>query len=51
MVIEPSCAVPFAALDAQRDWVKGKRIVVIVTGGNVDFELYSGAPALKEKVA
>ena len=38
IVIEPSCAVPVAAiLNGQID-VKGKRVGVIITGGNVDLD-------------
>ena len=40
-IIEPSCAVPFAAIDANRDHINGKRIGIIITGGNVDL---SGLP-------
>lgn len=36
MIIEPSCAVPFVALNAQKEKLKGKKIAVIITGGNVD---------------
>ncbi|MEQ9187800.1 MAG: threonine/serine dehydratase [Cryomorphaceae bacterium] len=36
MIIEPSSAVPFAALDKQSHKIKGKKIVVAITGGNVD---------------
>ena len=36
-IIEPSCAVPLAALDAHKKELKGKRIGIIITGGNVDF--------------
>lgn len=36
MIIEPSSAVPFAALDTQSHKLKGKKIVVAITGGNVD---------------
>lgn len=36
-IIEPSCAVPFAAMDGMKDQIKGKDIAVIITGGNVDF--------------
>ncbi len=43
LIIEPSCAVPFAALDQQKEKMKGKKLAVIVTGGNVDFtELPAG---------
>lgn len=37
-IIEPSSAVPLAALDGVRETLKGKRIGIIITGGNVDFE-------------
>lgn len=36
MIIEPSCAVPFVAMDAQKEKLKGKKVAVIITGGNVD---------------
>lgn len=36
VVIEPSCAVPFAALLANRQAFAGKRVGIILTGGNVD---------------
>lgn len=35
-VIEPSCAVPVAWLLSQPDEIKGKKIGVIITGGNAD---------------
>lgn len=38
IIIEPSCAVPFAALLQQKDRFKGQRIGIIITGGNVDFK-------------
>jgi len=38
IVIEPSCAVPFAALLQQREIFKNKRVGIIITGGNVDFD-------------
>lgn len=37
MVVEPSCVVPIAAADQQKNYLKGKRIVIVITGGNVDF--------------
>ena len=37
MIIEPSCVVPFVAMHAQKEELKGKKIAVIITGGNVDF--------------
>ncbi|HMP98394.1 MAG TPA: threonine/serine dehydratase [Cyclobacteriaceae bacterium] len=36
IVIEPSCAVPFAALLKQKEKFKGKRVAIILSGGNVD---------------
>ena len=38
IIIEPSCAVPFAAVLQQPDRFKGKKIGIILTGGNVDVE-------------
>lgn len=38
IIIEPSCAVPFAALLKQKEKFKGKRVGVILSGGNVDLE-------------
>ncbi|MEO9869791.1 threonine ammonia-lyase [Ekhidna sp.] len=36
IVIEPSCAVPFAAILKNKELFKEKRVGVILTGGNVD---------------
>lgn len=36
IVIEPSCAVPFAAILKNNDVFAGKKVGVILTGGNVD---------------
>ena len=36
IIIEPSCAVPFAAVLTYPDRFKGKRVGIILTGGNVD---------------
>jgi threonine dehydratase len=36
IIIEPSCAVPLAAAIKYRDLLKGKRVGIILTGGNVD---------------
>lgn len=36
IVIEPSCAVPFAAALRYKELLKGKRVGLILTGGNVD---------------
>lgn len=38
IVIEPSCAVPVAALIKHKEIFTGKRVAVILTGGNVDAE-------------
>jgi len=38
IVIEPSCAVPLAILIKNRDVFAGKRIGVVITGGNVDLD-------------
>ncbi len=36
IVVETSCAVPFAALLKNKDQFSGKRVGIILTGGNVD---------------
>lgn len=36
IVIEPSCAVPFASILKNKETFKNKRVGVILTGGNVD---------------
>ncbi|MGB3406308.1 MAG: beta-hydroxyaspartate dehydratase BhcB [Jannaschia sp.] len=38
IVIEASCAVPLATIIANRDRFAGKRVGVIITGGNVDLD-------------
>ena len=38
IVIEPSCAVPLATIIKNRDIFSGKRVGVIITGGNVDLD-------------
>lgn len=38
VVIEPSSAVVLAALDRNREAVKGKKVAVIISGGNVDLK-------------
>ncbi|MEL6275876.1 MAG: threonine/serine dehydratase [Bacteroidota bacterium] len=38
IIIEPSCAVPFAAALRYRDDFAGKQVGIILTGGNVDVE-------------
>ena len=36
IIIEPSCAVPLAAILKNKDQFKGQRLGIILTGGNVD---------------
>lgn len=38
MIIEPSCAVPVAALFNNKERFAGKKIGIIITGGNVDLD-------------
>lgn len=38
IIIEPSCAVPFASILKNKDKFAGKRVGVILSGGNVDLE-------------
>jgi threonine dehydratase len=38
IIIEPSCAVPLAALLKDKAKFKGKRVGIILSGGNVDLE-------------
>ena len=38
IIIEPSCAVPFAAVLQQPERFANKRIGIILSGGNVDVE-------------
>jgi threonine dehydratase len=38
VIIEPSCAVPLAALLATRERWRGRRIGIILSGGNVDLD-------------
>ena len=38
IVIEPSCAVPLAALLEERVHLAGKRVGIVLTGGNVDLD-------------
>ena len=39
IVIEPSAAVPVAVVLARPDLFEGKRVAVVLSGGNVDFPL------------
>ncbi|CAM4319084.1 Threonine/serine dehydratase [Palleronia rufa] len=38
IVIEPSCAVPLAVILKNPDAFAGKRVGVVITGGNVDLD-------------
>jgi len=38
IVIEPSCAVPLAVILKNPDVFAGRRVGVIITGGNVDLD-------------
>ncbi len=38
IIIEPSCAVPFAALLREKDTFRHKKVGIILSGGNVDLE-------------
>lgn len=39
IVIEPSCAVPLATILKNKDVFAGKRVGVVITGGNVDLDV------------
>jgi len=47
IVIEPSCAVPLATILKNREIFAGKRVGVIITGGNVDLKALPWMPASK----
>ncbi|HRK53880.1 MAG TPA: pyridoxal-phosphate dependent enzyme [Cyclobacteriaceae bacterium] len=38
IIVEPSCAVPFAAVLKEKEKFSGKRVGIILSGGNVDLE-------------
>ncbi len=38
IIIEPSCAVPLACMFKNRDYIRGKKVGTILTGGNIDLE-------------
>ena len=38
IVIEPSCAVPLATILKNKELFRGKRVGVVITGGNVDLD-------------
>jgi threonine dehydratase len=41
IVIEPSAAVPYAAIMENKIAVSGKRVGIILTGGNIDLDALS----------
>jgi threonine dehydratase len=45
IIVEPSCAVPLAALLKRKESFSGKKVGIILSGGNVDlaraFKLFS----------
>jgi threonine dehydratase len=46
IIIEPSAAVPLAAILKFREQFSGQRVGVIITGGNVDLQACPGCPQL-----
>jgi threonine dehydratase len=40
IIVEPSSAVPFGALISNKLNVSGKKVGIIISGGNVDFNKY-----------
>ena len=36
IIVEPSCVVPFAAAIKNKELFKGKKVGIILSGGNVD---------------
>ena len=42
IIIEPSCAVPLAAILERKVEVRGRRVGLIITGGNVDLDALAG---------
>ncbi len=51
IIIEPSCAVPLAAILSHPEAFAGKRVGVILTGGNVDLEAVLKALATLPRLA
>ena len=45
IIIEPSCAVPLAAILEGKVEVRGRRVGIIITGGNVDLDAIAGLMA------
>lgn len=48
LIVEPSSSVPLAAMLANRARFAGKRVGIIVTGGNVDLHSCPGCPRVTE---
>ena len=48
VIIEPSSSVPLAAILKNKPRFAGKRIGIIVTGGNVDLQSCPGCPRVAE---
>ena len=46
IIIEPSSAVPLAAILKNKDRFQGLRVGVIITGGNVELQACPGCPQL-----
>jgi threonine dehydratase len=46
LVVEPSAAVPLAALPGAREALSGKRVGVILSGGNADFDHLPWSPVV-----
>ena len=38
IIVEPSCAVPLAAVQREKEFFAGKRVAIVLSGGNVDLE-------------
>jgi threonine dehydratase len=41
IIVEPSCVVPFAAALRNKELFKGKKVGIILSGGNVDLTKFS----------
>jgi len=38
IIVEPSCAVPLAAIIKEKNTFQGKKLGIVISGGNVDLE-------------
>lgn len=45
IIVEPSAAVPLGALPGPRCNIHGKRVAIILSGGNIDLARLSFSPA------